>query len=165
MKELIKILGLLVAIVGIVMKVMEIKNPPRSPQVIVQIQQTIQQTLQNALQGCDYNKQCTIEQYVATIPAINDLKAITEITRNDMAAKEAGLQEIEKNLQIVQAEYAKLTRNYPTSPPERIKIRGTILSHRRQMGVLITAIERMKPLDQKYLSIVESVKKDLRREL
>jgi hypothetical protein len=83
--------------------------------------------------------------YMLREPAKSDVEAMVRLATYDAGIKGPALAHLEQQLLSIYADYEDLTSDIPSLPREQVRVRGIILSHRRQMGVLIAAIRQSDP--------------------
>lgn len=99
-------------------------------------------------------------KYLQTPIAKTDVQEISRIVKSLSSEREKALEMISQQLIQISNDYKAQHREMPTSPRERKVVEGLTMSHRRQMGVLISAI-RESEATEAYLTLANSIEKML----
>jgi len=99
-------------------------------------------------------------QYLQSSTAQQDVNTLVTLTNQYSANKRQALDLLKKQLTIVRDDYNAKKQEMPTLPRERINVQGTLLSHRRQMGIIIATI-RQSGASGDYLAFADDVERML----
>lgn len=89
-----------------------------------------------------------------------DIADLVELATYSTAVKEPSLAYLQEQLLVVYSDYESCIEDMPSLPREQRRLRGIILSHRRQMGVLIAAIRGSEP-SAELLTLVNRIEREL----
>jgi len=84
-------------------------------------------------------------EYIMREPAKSDIETMVRLATYNAEAKGPALLYLQQQLLAIYSDYEELTSDIPSLPREQVRVRGILLSHRRQMGVIVAAIRQSDP--------------------
>ena len=131
----------------------------RAEKLLVELDKLVSVTRAHAEEGAgDFG------EYLHTSQARSDIAKISDTINDNSHAQRESLDLLKRHILKIKSDYQDKLKAMPTLPREQIRVRGIILSHRRQMGVLIATIRATQPAVE-YTAFADGIEKMMYEDL